>query len=128
METTEKLFGFEHIQVVSETDSVLLFEEIEKKVEEYLLGESHDTNSTDGVFDFLTTLSEKIQKEFDELLDNDSDKKRSLRALARIFALLLNTKVKKPEKIKKYLKLPLKKPSKYGQNKINCEKIIREDS
>ena len=73
---SENLFGFEHTEVSSETDSTLIFEEIRKEVEEYLLGESDSTELTDRVFDFLTTLYEKIQEEFDKLLDSDSDKKR----------------------------------------------------
>ena len=92
------------------------------EVEEYLLGESDDTDSTDGVFDFLSTLSEKIQEEFDGLLDGNSDKKLFLRVLTRTFALLLNTKVDTPEKIKKYLKLPLKRQLKCGRDKTNGEK------
>ena len=76
MEMSENLFGFEHTEVSSETDSTLIFEEIRKEVEEYLLGESDSTELTDRVFDFLTTLYEKIQEEFDKLLDSDSDKKR----------------------------------------------------
>ena len=73
---SENLFGFEHTEVSSETDSTLIFEEIRKEVEEYLLGESDSTELTDRVFDFLTTLYEKIQEEFDKLLDSDSNKKR----------------------------------------------------
>ena len=78
---------------------------------------------TDGVFDFLSILSEKTEEEFDELLDGNTDKKRFLRALTRIFVLLLNTKVNTPEKIKKYLKLPLKRQLKYGKDKTNGEKM-----
>ena len=46
-------------------------------------------------------LSDRIQEEFDKLFEGDSNKKRFLRALTRIFALLLNTKVDMPDKIKK---------------------------
>ena len=73
---SENLFGFEHIEVSSEIDGTLIFEEIRKEIEEYLLGESDNTELTDGVFDFLTRLYEKIQEEFDKLLDSDCDKKR----------------------------------------------------
>ena len=55
----------------------------------------------DGVFDFLPTLSKNIQEEYDKLLDSNTDNKRFLRALTRIFVLLLNAKVDTPEKIKK---------------------------
>ena len=76
-----------------------------KEVEDCLLGESEDTVLTDRVFDFRSTLSEKIQEEFDQLLDGNTNKKRFLRALTGIFALLLNTKVDISEKIKKILKI-----------------------
>ena len=94
-----------------------------QEVEDYLLGESEDTDSTDGVFDFLSTLSEKILEEFDELRDGNTDKKLFWRALTRIFALLLNTMVDTPEKIEKYLKLQLKRQLKYGKDKTNGEKM-----
>ena len=64
----------------------MIIEEIRKEVQGYLLEESDNTDSTNGVFDFLSTLYEKIQEEFDKLLDRDSDKKRFLRTLTRIFA------------------------------------------
>ena len=88
MESTKNLFRFKQIDDGTNIDSTLIFEEIRKEVEEYLLGESEDTDSTDGVFYFLSTLPEKIQEEFDELLDGNTDKKRFLRAQTRIFALL----------------------------------------
>ena len=73
METSENLFGFEQIGVGAEINSTLIFEEIRKEVKKYLLKESDDTDSTDRVFDFLTT-SKRIQEEFNKLLDSDTDK------------------------------------------------------
>ena len=73
----------------------------------FLLRESGDTDSTDGIFDFLTTLSDQVQGEFEELLDGNSYKKRFLRVLSKIFALLLNTKVDSVEKIKIILKIAI---------------------
>ena len=105
MESTKNLFSFKQIDDRTNIDSTLIFEEIKKEVEDCLLRESEDTVSTDGVFDFLSTLSEKIQEEFDQLLDGNTNKKRFLRALTGIFALLLNTKVDTSEKIKKILKI-----------------------
>ena len=37
--------------------------------------------STDNVFDFLETLTNRIQEEFEELIGEDSAKKRFIRAL-----------------------------------------------
>ena len=64
-----------------------MFEEITRELEVYLLKTGDDADSTDGVFDFLASLADQIQGEFEELLDGDSDKKRFLRALWKIFAL-----------------------------------------
>ena len=118
MESSENIFSFEQIRVGSAIVSTLIFEEIRKEVEEYLLGESDHTDSRDGASDFLTTLSEKIQEEFDELLDGNNDKKRFLRSLTTIFALLLITKVDTPDKIKKILKIAIEETIKIwsGQN------------
>ena len=86
METTQNLFGFEQIEASTESNSTLIIEEIRKEVQGYLLEESDNTDSTDRVFDFLSTLYEKIQEEFHKLLDGDSNKKCFLRTLTRIFS------------------------------------------
>ena len=53
MSTTQNLFGFEQIGVNDKANTALIFEEINKELEEYLLEKSNDTDSTDSVFDFL---------------------------------------------------------------------------
>ena len=83
IEMLENLFWFPQIGVGSKTDNILIFEEITREIEEYLLKESDDTDSTDGILDFLTTLSDQVQGEFEELLDSNSDKKRFLRTLSK---------------------------------------------
>ena len=56
MEAIENLFGFQQIEASTESNSTLIFEEVRKEVKEYLLEENHDTDSTDGVFNFLSPL------------------------------------------------------------------------
>ena len=56
MVSTQNLFGFEQIETDSGVDATLIFEEINNELEEYLLEKSIDTDSTDGVFDFLEAL------------------------------------------------------------------------
>ena len=97
----EDLFKFKQKGAGLDTDNTLIFEEITRELEAYLARERNDADSTDGVLDFLTSLSNQVQDEFEELLDGDTDKKCFLRALSKIFALLLNTKVDTAEKIKK---------------------------
>ena len=117
-ESSKNLSGFSQIGTVTNVDTILIFEGIRKELEGYLLEQSDDTDSTDGVLDFLAALSDKIWEEFEELLDGDSDKKRFLLVLTRLFALLLNTKVDMPEKIKKILKIAIETTVKLwsGQN------------
>ena len=94
----EDLFKFEQKRVGLDTDNTVIFEEITRELEAHLARESDDANSTESVFDFLTSLADQVQEEFEKLLDGDSDKKRFLRALSKIFTLLLNTKVETAKK------------------------------
>ena len=82
MEISENLFTLEQIGVGVETYNTLIFEEITKELEAYLLEESDETDSTDGIFDFLALLADQVQGEFEELIDGNSDKKRFLRAFS----------------------------------------------
>ena len=108
MASTTNLFGFEQIEADSSVDTTFIFEEINKELEEYLLEKSIDADSTDGIFLFLETLTNCVQEDFEESIGEDTDKKRFVRALMRIFALLLNTKVDKTDKIKRILNIALK--------------------
>ena len=105
MESSTNLFGLEQIDDKKILDTSLIFEEINRELEEYLLEKSEDSDSTDGVFVFLEELSNRVQDGFDELIGEDTDKKRPIKALMCIFALLLNTKVDTANKIKKILKI-----------------------
>ena len=107
IEKSKNFFGFRQIEVGSEIDSTLIYEETAREIE-YLLGESDDTDSTDGIFDLLTKLSDQVQGEFEEILDSNDSKKRFPRALLKIFALLLNAKVGTTMKIIKILKIAIK--------------------
>ena len=82
-------------------DQVRLFEEINKELEAFLTKETNDNEATDGIFHFLSTISDSVQEEFDKVVSGDSHKKRFLKVLSRIFALLLNTKVDTVEKLNK---------------------------
>ena len=107
IEKSKNFFGFRQTEVGSEIDSTLIYEETTREIE-YLLGESDDTDSTDGIFDLLTKLSDQVQGEFEEILDSNDSKKRFPRALLKIFALLLNAKVGTTMKIIKILKIAIK--------------------
>ena len=81
MAMLENLFSLEQIGAGIETGNTLIFEEITRELEAYLLEESDDADSTDGVSDFLTLLADQVQGEFEEFLDGNSNKKCFIRAL-----------------------------------------------
>ena len=118
MIVSQNLFGFEQIETFSVGKVTPIFEEIRREVEEYLLDGSDDTDSTDGILDFIAELSNNIQKKFDKFTNGDSDKKCFLETLTRIFTLLLNTKVDTPKKNLKILRIALETTVKIwsGQN------------
>ena len=60
-ESSDNLFGFPEKEKGSEAGNKLRFEEITRELEEYLLRESDDADSTDSVLEALTTISEQIQ-------------------------------------------------------------------
>ena len=93
----------------------LLLKEINKELEAFLPEENNGNDDTNEVFDFLSQLSVSVQEEFDELLAGDSDKKRFVRALSRIFALLLNTKLDTAKKIKRITKVTIETTLKIWQ-------------
>ena len=106
IEMLKDLFSSEQKQTPTEIDNIVIFNEIRKDLEDYLLEQSEDVNSTDGVFEFLLSLSEKIQEEFNKLLGEDNDK-RFIKELAKVLVLLLNRKFNTAEKIKKILKVAI---------------------
>ena len=111
----ENLFDFEQLHVGIETNKVQILEEINRELEAYLARECNDQDLKDGVFDLLSSISDSVQEEFDKLISGDSDKKHFLQALSRIFALLLNTKIQKAEKIKRILKIAIERTIKIWQ-------------
>ena len=111
----ENLFDFQQSQAGVETNNALIFEEITRELEAYLATESGDQDSTDGIFDLLSSISDSVQEEFVELISGDSNKKHFLQALSRMFALLINTKVVTAEKIKRILKIAIETTIKIWQ-------------
>ena len=111
----ENLFDFQQSQAGAETNNALIFEEITRELEAYLATESGDQDSTDGIFDLLSSISDSVQEEFVELISGDSNKKHFLQALSRMFVLLINTKVVTAEKIKRILKIAIETTIKIWQ-------------
>ena len=115
MASGNHLFSLEQIEVEeTSVDATRIFEEIHKEIRKNLT-EEIDTDLTDGVFYFLENLTNRLQEDFDELIGEDNDKKRFIKALTRIFALLLNTKVGTTDKIKRILKIAVETSLKIWQ-------------
>ena len=68
MVSSTNLFGFEQIEADTGVQPTVIFEESNKKLEEYLFEKSIDTDSTDSVFDFLEKSSNQVQETFEELI------------------------------------------------------------
>ena len=96
-------------------NQAILFEEINKELEAFLTKESNDKDVTDSALDLLSKISDSVQEEFDELISSDSDKKRFVRAMLKIFALLLNTRVDTAEKTNRKIKIAIETTIKIWQ-------------
>ena len=115
MAASDNLFDLEQIKVDNTiVDATRIFEKINKEVGEYLT-EQIDNVLMDGVFDFLENLTNHVQEDFDKSIGEDNNKKRFIKALTRIFALLLNTKVDATNKIKRILKIAVETTLKIWQ-------------
>ena len=116
MASSSNLFELEQIEVENTSvDATRIFAEIHKEIGDYLIGEGNDADSTDSVFDFLENLTNRLQEDFHELIGEDTDKERFVKALTRIFALLLNTKIDTADKIKRILKIAIETTLKIWQ-------------
>ena len=78
VKTSENLFVFPQIEPEPNTDNTLILEELSKELQEFLLRENNNVNSTDGVFEFLAEISNQVQGEFAKLLSKNIDKNASL--------------------------------------------------
>ena len=76
---------------------------------------SIDVMLSDGVFDFLQNLTSRLQEDLEELIREGTDKKRFVKALTRIFALVLNTKGDTVDKIKRILRITIETTLKIWQ-------------
>ena len=73
------------------------------------------TDSTEGVFDFLENLTNHLQENFDDIIGEDNNEKRFIKALTRILELLLNTNFKTTDKINRILRIAIETTLKIWQ-------------
>ena len=106
---------FRFVQGLNRESQARLFVEINKELKAFLSKENNDTDSIDGIFHFLSQISDFVQEEFDERLSEDSDKTRFVKAVTKIFALLLNTIIDTAEKFKRIIKIAIETTLKIWQ-------------
>ena len=88
-------------------ENVQLIEEITTAISKHVIFENENKDSTDGVLDVIREIADSVHEDFEKLVGIPNDKKHFIRALTKIFILLLNTKVDTVEKVKKMLKVPI---------------------
>ena len=107
--TSQGLFDME-----IDEEHKIIFESITNELKEFILNEV-EADAEDGFLNIVDDLTNKLQEDYEELIGEDSDKKRFIRSLTRVFALLLNTKVDTVDKIKKILKIAIETTLKIWQ-------------
>ena len=99
--SNECLFDMELDTESKVLDTPFIFDNITNELEENLLKEQGESDAEDGLFSIVESVTNKLQEDYDELIGNNTDKKRFIKSLNRVFALFLNTKVDTVDKIKK---------------------------
>ena len=89
-----------------------ILDNITFQLEEHLL-KKVEGEAEDGLLNIAGRLKNEIQEEYDKLIGEDTDKKRFIKSIMRIFALLLNTKT--VDKIKKILRFAIETTLKIWQ-------------
>ena len=70
-------------------DQAKIFEEITAAIAAHVRSENNDDDVTDENFYTLGEIAESVQEDFEELVGISNNKKTFIRALTKIFALLL---------------------------------------
>lgn len=65
-----------------------------------MLEEQVESDAEDGLFRIIENVTSRLQEDYDKLLGDSTDKKRFIKFLTRVFALLLNARVDTVDKIK----------------------------
>ena len=98
---TQTLFDMELDKKSDILDTSYIFDNVTFELEEYMLEEQIESDSEDGLFSLTEAVTNRLQDDSNEMIGDGTNKKRFIKSLTRIFALLLNTKVDTVGKIKK---------------------------
>ena len=99
---------------------VALLAKITNEMKQLIREENGKSDATDSAFDVLSDLAESLQKDFEELIEADSDKKIFMKVLSKIFELLLNANVNTIAKSKRTLKIAIETTLKLWQGEGYC--------
>ena len=99
---------------------VALLAKITNEIKPLIREENGKIDATDSAFDVLSDLAESLQKDFEELIEADSDKKIFMQVLSKIFELLLNANVNTIAKSKRTLKIAIETTLKLWQGEGYC--------
>ena len=86
---------------LNKLEQAKILEEITAAIASYVRYENNDNDATDRTFEALSDIAKSVQENFEKLVGISNDKKTFIRAMTKIFTLLLNTNVNTIEKIKK---------------------------
>ena len=92
---------------LDESSQVKILEEITAAIAAFVRSENNNNDATDGIFYTLGETAESSQEDFEQMVRISNDKKTFVRALAKMFTLLLNTKVGTVNKIKQIVKIAI---------------------
>lgn len=99
---------------------VALLAKITNEIKPLIREENGKSDATDSAIDVLSDLAESLQKDFEELIEADSDKKIFMKVLSKIFELLLNANVNTIAKSKRTLKIAIETTLKLWQGEGYC--------
>ena len=99
---------------------VALLAKITNEIKPLIREENGKSDATDSAFEVLSDLAESLQKDFEELIEADSDKKIFMKVLSKIFELLLNANVNTIAKSKRTLKIAIETTLKLWQGEGYC--------
>ena len=81
----------------------------------FVRSKNNDNNAKDRIFDIFGEIGESIQEDFKEVVGISNDKQAFVRALAKIFLLLLNTNVNTIGRIRKIVEIDIETTLKIWQ-------------
>ena len=100
---------------LDESSLAKILEKITAVMAAFVRSKKNDNNAKDRIFDIFGEIGESTQEDFKEVVGISNDKKAFVRALAKIFLLLLNTNVNTNGRIRKIIEIAIETTLKIWQ-------------